>query len=281
MNKNYKGKSKEEKREEVKNIMNTLEAGVKNVFSSEKYKECLAFFSKFHNYSFNNSILIAMQCPQASQVASFATWKKLGIKVKKGSKAIKILCPVPYSYIKEEDTDEGKKEVTKSGLTFKLGNVFDVSQTDGEAPSLVNKLKGNSDEMKNLIEKIIKKSDIPIEIDAALNDKPENGYYSLVKNDIHIKESLDDAHKIKTIVHELAHSKLHSLDKKGYTRNEAEVQAESVAFVTCNYIGLDTSDYSFGYIASWSSGKNTKELKASLNIIEKASKELISFIETL
>ena len=274
----YTGKSKEEKRMEVKEIMDSLEKGVTSVFTSEKYQECLDFFSKFHNYSLNNTILIMMQKPDATKVASFATWKKLGVKINKGAKGIKILCPVPYKYTEEQDTkDGGKKEVEKSGLYFKVGHVFDISQTDGELPTLTEKIKGNSDELKALIKKIIGGSDVPIVIDKELNDKPENGYYDLLVGDIHVKENLEDAHKLKTIIHELAHSKLHadgSVDRK-----EAEVQAESVAYVVCKWLNLDTSDYSFGYVAGWSSSKETKELKKSLDTIEKTAKNMIKQIE--
>lgn len=280
MAKNYVKKSQEEKRQEVKNIMEQLEQGVAAVFTSDKYKECLSFFSKFHRYSFNNTILIAQQYPAASQVASFAAWQKLGGKIKKGSKAIKVLCPIPYSYKVEVENTKGEiKEKIVSGVRFKLGNVFDISQVEGvDIPKLTKPLKGNSKELKNLIREIRKKSHTPIYVSAALNDKPENGYYNLVEKNIYIKECLDDAHKLKTIIHELAHSILHN-DMKNYTREEAEVQAESVAFVVCNAIGIDTKEYSFGYIASWSTGKDIKELKNSLNIIEKTSKQIIEFIE--
>ena len=276
--KKYEGKTTEQKREEVKSIVKNLEEGVKNVFNTEEYKKALQFFSKFHQYSMNNSILIAMQMPDASVVGSFQHWKTVGAKVKKGSKAIKILCPVKYNY--EVENEDGTIE-QKSGMTFRLGNVFDISQTDAKVPSLTKELKGNNSEINTLIQKIISSYDKKIVIDAALNKKKENGYYSLLEDDIHIKENLDDCHKLKTIIHEMAHSILHTIDEKKYTRNECEVQAESVAYVTCNYLGIDSSNYSFGYIAGWSTGKTIKELKSSLNLIEKTSKKIISFIEGL
>lgn len=278
MTKNYIKKSREEKQHEIKEAMETLKAGVAAVFTSENYKKALEFFSQFHNYSFNNCILIAAQAPDATQVASFAAWKKMGGKIKKGSKAIKVLCPIPYAKKVEVIKENGDvEEEIKNGITFRLGNVFDISQVEGiEAPTIAAPLKGNSEQLKKLISKIIEGSNVPIVIDPELNKKSENGYYHLKNKDIHIKESLDDTHKVKTIIHELAHSILHSELK--CTRREAEVQAESVAFIVCSRMGIDTSDYSFGYIASWSSGKNIKELKSSLDLIEKTSKKIIAVI---
>lgn len=276
----YTRKSNEEKRNEVKEIMNKLEEGVTNIFSSDEYKKCLDFFSKFHNYSYGNIILIMLQNPCASSVASFTTWKSLGCKVKKGSKALKILCPVPYKYKKEIESEDGSvEEIEQQGLRFKLGNVFDISQVEGEIPSITKQLKGNSEELKSIIDYSIINSPIEIIIDDKLNGNSSNGYYHLIDKDIHVKEELDDLHKIKTIVHELAHSMLHKDINNKLSRETKEVQAESVAYIVCNYIGLDTSDYSFGYVAGWSKNRELKELKESLNIIEKTSKELIKFFE--
>lgn len=276
----YTKKTNEQKREEVKEIMGKLEEGVTNVFTSEEYEKVLNFFSKFHHYSYRNIILIMLQNPLASNVASFTTWKNLGCKVKKGSKAMKILCPIPYKYKKEVTNEDGTvEEVESSGINFKLGNVFDISQVEGEIPSLTKQLEGNSEELKALIDYTITNSPTKIVIDSALNGRSENGYYHKINKDIHVKESLDDLHKVKTIVHELAHSILHPDIDDGLTSQTKEVQAESTAYIVCNYLGLDTSDYSFGYVAGWSRNKELKELKESLDVIEKTSKGLIDFFE--
>ncbi len=216
-----------QKKQEVNKFMQDLENGVKGVFESGKYQEYLNFCSRFHNYSYGNIVLIMLQNPYASQVASFTTWNKLGFKIKKGSKALKILCPVKYNTIVEEDGEE----VVKSHLYFKLGNVFDISQVEGNKPSLVSELKGSDKEIKELIRYAINNSEVAITMDESLNNDTANGYYDLLSRDIHVKASLDDLHKLKTIIHELAHSILHcSLDNE-LSRATKEVQAESIAYI--------------------------------------------------
>ena len=270
---------KKSKKQEVENIIKDLENGVRDVFEGEKYENYLDFCSKFHNYSFRNIVLIMLQNPNASRVASFATWNKLGCKIKKGSKALKILCPVQYQ-TKEEVEEQGEiKEKVKNHLYFKLGNVFDISQVEGEIPSLVKELKGNSEDIKRMINYAIDNSEIAITIDNNLNNGSTNGYYDLLMNDIHIKESLDDIHKLKAIIHELAHSILHSDIDNKLDRNTKEVQAESIAYVVCRGLGLDTDDYSFGYVAGWSREKELKELKDSLDIINKTSQKILDFFK--
>ena len=288
----YIKKSKEEKKKEIDDILKQLEEGVKNVFTSENYLNYLKFFSQFHNYSFNNVIMILMQYPKASRVASFKTWNKLGLKVKKGSKGIKVLVPINYTYKKEKAiTDEfnnvkldinGKEmteEVEMQGLTFKLGNVFDISQVDGEIPTLTNELKDNPKCLEEAIESLIKTSDVPINYDYTLNSETAYGYYSLSEKAIYLRPDLNSMHMFKTLVHEKAHSMLHNKDQNKYTREEAEVQAESTAFVVCNSLGFDTSEYSFGYIASWSENRELKELKESLKVIADTSNEILKWIE--
>ena len=292
VSKKYPKKTKEERKQEMDQALKTLEQGVKDVFTSENYRNYLKFFSQFHNYSFNNVIMILMQYPTASRVASFRTWNKLGLKVKKGSKGIKVLVPIPYSYTKEEVvTDEfnnvrydknGNKVVEETevnGLTFRLGNVFDISQVEGEIPTLTNELLDNPKQLEEAIEALIKTSSVPINYDYTLNSQTAYGYYSLVEKAIYLRPDLNSMHMFKTLIHEKAHSMLHNKDQNKYTREEAEVQAESTAFVVCNCLGFDTSEYSFGYIASWSKNKELKELKESLNVIADTSNEILKWIE--
>lgn len=290
--KKYPKKTKEERKQEMDQALETLEKGVKGVFTSENYRNYLKFFSQFHNYSFNNVIMILMQYPTASKVASFRTWNKLGLKVKKGSKGIKVLVPIPYSYTKEEVvTDEfnnvrydknGNKVVEETevnGLTFRLGNVFDISQVEGEIPTLTNELLDNPKQLEEAIEALIKTSSVPINYDYTLNSQTAYGYYSLIEKTIYLRPDLNSMHMFKTLIHEKAHSMLHNKDQNKYTREEAEVQAESTAFVVCSCLGFDTSEYSFGYIASWSKNKELKELKESLKVIADTSNEILKWIE--
>lgn len=290
--KTYPKKSKEECKKEMDQVLEKLENGVKDVFTSENYRNYLKFFSQFHNYSFNNVIMILMQYPTASKVASFRTWNKLGLKVKKGSKGIKVLVPIPYSYVKEEvvkdefnnvryDKNGNKvvEETEVNRLTFRLGNVFDISQVEGEIPTLTNELKDNPKQLEEAIENLIRTNDVPINYDYTLNSNTAYGYYSLTEKAIYLRPDLNFMHMFKTLIHEKAHSMLHNKDQNKYTREEAEVQAESTAFVVCNCLGFDTSEYSFGYIASWSKNKELKELKESLKVIADTSNEILKWIE--
>ena len=174
---------------------------------------------------------------------------------------------------------EMTEEVEMQGLTFKLGNVFDISQVDGEIPKLNNELKDNPKCLEEAIESLIKTSDVPINYDYTLNSETAYGYYSLSEKAIYLRSDLNSMHMFKTLVHEKAHSMLHNKDQNKYTREEAEVQAESTAFVVCNCLGFDTSEYSFGYIASWSKNKELKELKESLKVIADTSNEILKWIE--
>lgn len=291
-NKKHPKKTKEERKQEMDRVLETLEQGVKDVFTSENYLNYLKFFSQFHNYSFNNVIMILMQYPTASRVASLKTWNKLGLKVKRGSKGIKVLVPIKYSYTKEKVvTDEFNhvkrdlngneiiEEVEMSGLTFRLGNVFDISQVDGEVPSLTYELQENPKCLKKAIYDLVKASSVPINYDYTLNSQTAYGYYSLSEKAIYLRPDLNSMHMFKTLIHEKAHSMLHNKDQNKYTREEAEVQAESTAFVVCNCLGFDTNEYSFGYIASWSENKELKELKESLKVIADTSNEILKWIE--
>lgn len=278
--KTWSKKTKEEFNVELTTALKKLEDGVLDMFTSERYKEYLRFFSHMHNYSFNNTILILSQYPTASSVASFQTWKSLHISVKSGEKAIKVLVPIPYhkEIIKEDNDNPVDKEITKiDKLFFKLGNVFDIAQTDGELPTLANELSDNTEELTRAIPVLMRCNSIPTEYEESLRGASSNGYYHIIDNRIAIKPDMPSSQTFKTLIHEKAHSILHSKDKK-YNRNEAEVQAESVAYIVSCSLGFDTSNYSFGYIAGWSQDKNIAELRQSLVMIEQTSKSILKWI---
>ena len=281
---------------QINEIIKNLEEGVKSLFESEKYMNYLKVMSKFHNYSFNNSLLIAMQMPQASLVAGYSKWKNtFHRQVEKGQKAIKIIAPSPYKIDKIQDKIDpitNKPMLDTNGNTikekvkvvvpaYKVTNVFDVSQTLGEPlPSLVNELSGNVDEYNKFIEAIKKTSPVPIKFEEINTNA--NGYYNIEDKCIVIKDNMSEVQTAKTLIHEIAHSILHEKDtgiEKEADRNTKEVQAESVAYATCQHFNIDTSDYSFGYIAGWSSGKEVEELRNSMNVIRQTASDFINGIE--
>lgn len=267
--------------DKVKEIISQLEDGVEAVFTSENYIRLLNMLAQFHSYSYNNCILILMQCPSATRVASFQTWKKMGYPVKKGEKGIRILVPIPYTYQKEQKSvDEQGNSVLETvdakGLTFRVGNVFDASQVVGELPTLAHELTDDSAFLQEAVKQLVNKSE-NINYDHNLKKGEANGYYRTDTQEIYLRTGMAAMQTLKTIIHEKAHSVLHSASD-GYSREEAEVQAESVAYCVASAFGLDTSDYSFGYIAGWSSNRETKELKSSLAVIEKTARELMNWL---
>ena len=290
--------SKTEK-QKVQEITEKLEQGIKELFESEKYKTYLNTMSKFHNYSFNNTMLIAMQKPDATLVAGFKAWQKnFDRHVKKGEKGIRILAPAPYK-IKEErdkidpvtqellldkDGNPQKEEVEITIPAFRAVSVFDVAQTDGKpipelaAKELLSDVEGYQD-MIRAVEAI---SPVPIELEEIAGDS--KGYYDREAKRIAVQENMSESQTLKTMIHEVAHSKLHSKEveqdeQMRKDRNTKEVEAESVAYTVCQHFGVDTSDYSFGYIAGWSSGRDTKELRSSMDTIRRTASELITGIE--
>lgn len=285
---------------ELQDIIAKLEQGVKDVFNSENYKNYLSVMSKFHRYSFNNSLLIALQKPDATLVAGYKAWQEHKRQVKKGEKGIRILAPQTYTVRVERDVTkkdengnfifENGKPVTEKQLVeekrirFVPVSVFDVSQTYGEPlPSLkkVEELDGVVPEREAIFNALKNVSQIPIEFCPIPGGT--KGYYSPTEQKIYINTGMSDMQTIKTGIHEVAHKILHDPEKDvlsaAESRNKKEVQAESVAYVVSNHFGLDTSDYSFGYIASWSNGKELNELKTSLNEIQKAAALIIDEIE--
>ena len=287
-------KRREEQEEQIKALTDQLEKGIKEVFTSEKYKAYLSTMEKFHSYSFNNSILIYVQKPNPSMVAGFKTWQSLERQVKKGERGIRIFAPRPYKVIRDvEAVDPGTGEVLldpngkpimekeeRSYVRFIPVKVFDVSQTEGKAlPTLTEELQGEAQNYEALMAAIKEAAQVPIRFDTWADSK--KGYYNLTNQEIVIKSGMSERQTVKTAIHETAHSILHT--DKEHLKDSAtmEVEAESVAFVVCQHFGLDTSDYSFGYLASWSSGKELPELKASLQTIQKTSDGLIGKLEHL
>lgn len=294
MSKTYSTKSPEERKQEMTEILKNLEDGVRGVFTSENYINYLKTFSKFHSYSFSNIILIMQQCPNASHVASFKDWnEKFNRVVKKGEKGITILVPTPKKVVTKEqinnpDGTTTVKEVERKYLCFKKGHVFDVSQTMGdELPSLVKNLDFETPELNKLINMLFSSSEIPIKYDYNLEENSANGYYNILSKEIYLKPSLKALHKLKTIIHEYSHYLQETLFMtltKEYDRNTKEVVAESCAFSVIEMLSnelnmekLDSSQYSFPYIAGWGN-KDLKELKSTLDIISKISNQIFIWI---
>ncbi len=272
----------------IKELTDKLEAGIKEVFTSGRYREYLSAMNKFHSYSYNNSLLILMQKPEASYVAGFKTWETLGRHVKKGEKGITILAPCPYKSVNyvdviEPDTGQVKRDeqgnVMKerkeiSRASFKAISIFDISQTEGKPlPELVKELQGEIPDYKILMDSIRDVAPVPIRFDVW--NETKKGYYDLENQEIVIKSGMSDLQTIKTAIHETTHSILQKDKEHTKDSRTMEVEAESVAFICCQHLGLDTSDYSFGYLAGWSSNKELPELKASLQTIQKTAHGVI------
>ena len=288
--------------EKLKEITDRLEQGITELFDSERYKEYLRVMSKFHNYSFNNTLLIAMQKPDASLVAGFTAWKnQFQRNVKKGEKGIKIIAPSPFK-IKQEtekiDPQTQKPVIGKDGKpvteekeitipAYKVVSVFDVSQTEGkELPDIaVDALTGDVEQYSDFFAALEKTSPVPIGFEKI--EGGAHGYYHLEDKRIALDEGMSELQTLKTAIHEIAHAKLHDIDLNApkdeqqprVDRRTREVEAESVAYTVCQHYGLDTSDYSFGYVAGWSSGRELAELKSSLETIRSAAADIINSID--
>lgn len=298
---------KQSNKERIKEITAGIEKGIQELFESDRYRNYLTTMSRFHRYSLNNVMLIHAQKPDATLVAGFNKWKNsFGRHVKKGEKGIQILAPTPYKIKQEEqkldpDTklpllDENGDPVTEEKeITipmFKVVSVFDVSQTDGRPlPQISSTLTGDVAEYEVFLEALHRTSPVPISFQAM--EPGMDGYFAPKKQKIFLREGMSQVQTICAAVHEIAHSKLHDyehmteLADDGETilvpgeksRNTEEVEAESVSYAVCQYFGIETAENSFGYIATWSQGKELKELRASLETINKTSSELISGIE--
>lgn len=288
------------KEDSQKEIIEKIEKGILSVFESENWKKHLKVMSKFHNYSINNQVLISMQNPNATLIKGFKSWQNdFKRNVKKGEKGIKILAPRVYKNIIEVDKIDTKtkkpmvdtkgntikEDVEMKKIYFNIISVFDISQTEGkeiENLHLTEELKFDIINFNSFFDTLKDISPVPIFFEEIKNGA--KGYYSLSENKIAINENMSQAQTVKTAIHEIAHSKLHNTKEIRDTKdiNVKEVEAESIAYIVCDYFNIDTSDYSFPYLASWSFSEEFKELKAlksSLEVIQKTLNELIENIE--
>lgn len=288
--------SRDKRADELHQITDKLEKGVKDVFQSDKYKQFLNVMAKFPRYSVNNTMLIMMQRPDAQLCQSFTGWKQMGRYVKKGEKGISILAPAPYKIEREQtkldekgrpvfdaDGEPVKEKVEVTIRAFKVVKTFDLSQTDGkELPTIgPSELVGNIEGYPKLLQALQEISPVPVSFE--LIDGDAKGFYHLEDKKIVVQDGMSEVQTIKTLLHEMAHEKLHDKDNvpeaKDISRNGKEVEAESVAYVVCQHYGINTSDYSFSYVAGWSEGKETPELKASLDKIRQTASEFIYQID--
>ena len=288
--------SRDKRADELQKITDKLEKGVVEVFQSDRYKQFLDTMAKFPRYSVNNSLLIMMQKPDAQLCQSFTGWKQMGRYVKKGEKGISIIAPAPYTIEKEKPiynywgkpvyNEFGEQKTEKVEITinaFKVVKTFDITQTEGkELPSIrPAELSGSIEGYPKMLHALQEISPVPITFE--LVDGDAKGYYHLEDKKIVVQDGMSEVQTIKTLLHEMAHQKLHDKDNvpeaQGITRNGKEVEAESVAYVVCQHYGINTSDYSFSYVAGWSKGKQTPELKASLDKIRQTASEFIYQID--
>ena len=287
----------EARKAEMEEITSKLEKGVKDIFDGANYQQYLNFCAKLPRYSVNNQILIMMQKPDATMCQSFTNWKEVNRHVRKGEKGIRILAPAPYKMQKEQEKVDasGKTVLDKDGEpvketvevtinAFKPVSTFDVSQTEGEpipTPG-VDELTGSVEGYETLLAAI--KEVVPVPISFEQIDSGAKGFYHLEENRIVVQEGMSEAQTVKTLLHEASHQALHSkeaMDSAGEkkSKNQKETEAESVAYVVCQHYGIDTSDYSFPYVATWSADKEVPELKASLDTIRRTASELIVKID--
>lgn len=283
--------------ERVAELTERLENGVKELYASDNYAQYITAMAKFHHYSFGNALLILFQCPQATKVAGYNTWKQLGRQVKKGEKGIMILAPCNFrASLEREKIDpltgqallgpDGKpltEKVKVSPNRFKIAHVFDLSQTEGrELPQIgVSELTGDVADYTGIYNRLTALSPLPVVQEDF--QRSAKGYTSFTENRIVVKPGMSQVQTIKTLVHEIAHAKLHKPDDildvpRPDERRRKEVEAESIAYVVCQHFGIDTADYSLAYVAGWSKGKELTELKGSLNIIHATAGEIIDAI---
>ena len=298
---------KQTNKDRMREIVDSIETGIKGLFESDKYRQYLSTMSRFHRYSVNNTMLIYMQRPDATHVAGFNKWRdQFGRNVLKGEKGIRIIAPTPYKKkVEEIKTDpetnapvldaDGKAIIEEKEIRipmFKVVSVFDVSQTAGKPlPQLAADLSGNVQQYEVFMEALRRASPVPMEIKPVARDT--DGFFSAKAQSITIRAGMSEVQTVCAAVHEIAHAKLHDyehmteLADDGETilvpgeksRNTEEVEAESISYAVCQYYGIETGENSFGYIATWSQGKELKELRASLETINKTASELITDID--
>ncbi len=283
--------------ERVAELTDRLENGVKELYASNSYAQYISAMAKFHHYSFGNALLILVQCPHATNVAGYGTWKQLGRQVKRGEKGILILAPCNFRAVLEREKLDPQTGQTLYGpdgnpLTekvkilpnrFKIAHVFDLSQTEGrDLPQIgVYELTGDVADYAGIYDRLTALSPLPVQQENF--ERTAKGYTSFTENRIVIKPGMSQVQTIKTLVHEIAHAKLHKpadflVEEQPKQRRQKEVEAESIAYVVCQYFGIDTSDYSLAYVASWSKDRELSELKASLNVIHSTAGEIIDAI---
>ena len=272
----------------VEEITKDLEKHVEEMFNSDAYRKWLRTLSLFPSYSLNNTLLIAMQRPDATRVCGYKNWQKLGRQVRQGEDAIRIYAPhKKHSYVplKDENGDpvldeDGKPKKKRVEWTvFGLASVFDITQTDGEPlPSLkVDELTGDVDGFSPFFDALTRVCPVPVTFEHFEDDK--KGCYKKAEGRIAIKSGMSNSQTIKTLLHEMTHEMLHSDEDVCFDEDTREIQAESVAYTVCQHYGIDTSDYSFGYITTWASDTGIDELKASLDIIRMVAAELRESID--
>lgn len=286
-------------KERLTEIMQALEQGVKDVFTSGRYQDYLTLMSRFHHYSFRNVLLILSQMPEATRVAGIGTWNRMSRRVIAGSKGLRILAPNPIQneeWIDVTDAsgnpihnpDTGRviqTKVIQTLMSFKVVSVFDVSQTEGpDLPRLATELEGDLADNGQMLEAVRRIAGCPVIIRALKGKTKANGYYAVQEKEIVIRAGMSDVQTLKTAVHELAHSRIHAKPRKTddgnseptpWSRHAIEVEAESVAFVACSRFGIATDDYSFGYIAGWSKDASLPELQHSLAVIQATAEQII------
>lgn len=263
--------------EKTKSLIATLEKGLCDYIQSDRYKDILRVMSKFHNYSFNNSMLILLQCPQASYIAGYKSWQSnFHRQVKKGSKAIHIIAPIKYK-AKNEETGE---EEDRTG--FRTTSVFDISDTY-QIPDLepvqigIADLEGNVESFKDFISTLEKISPVPVSYEL-FKDKSLKGCYSDTDKKITVQDGMTERQTVKTLIHEVAHSMLHTkelLEKDKKDRKQRELEAESIAFIVCDHFHISTEDYSFPYILSWTGEGVQEQLRKSMDTIQKTADTII------
>ena len=275
------------RKDQLHAAMEQLETAVREMFESGRFHEYLTMLSRFHNYSFNNILLAWCQNHNISRLASYQTWKKQKMQVRKGEKAIKILCPIPYKYHAErnrtnEDGEIEKEIITINGVRFRLGNVFDISQCDGELDSIVKVPTDNSEELHRAVQQLMDSED-QIMYDPDLTGSSANGFFSPVTGEIHIKEGMSDLQTFRCILHEQAHSLLHGEDDaKELERGIKEIEAEAASYLCCSALGFpQTICYSTGYLAGWSESRTTRELLQSVSRIEKCARGILDWVTSL
>jgi antirestriction protein ArdC len=283
----YKDMTREERKAaaqaKAQAALDRIGGGVRSVWESEEWAKWLRTLAKFHDYSLNNTMLIAMQMPEATRVASYRSWQRdFGRHVRRGERGIEVLVPMVVKSKNEEDeaTEEDAPE-RKKLAGFRVGHVFDVSQTEGEPlPTLVDEVAGGVERYVAVMEAVRAVSAYPVEL---VGDLPEGtkGFFRRGEL-IAIRESMGEGQTVKTALHELAHSRLHDGDPEGMPdRAMREVQAESVAYAVSAALGLDTSGYSFGYVASWAAGKTDEEMRACLQVVRDAAKSMLEDLQVV